>query len=57
MKDTYLSFQNWEHSGSLPGTTTLIVRKNDAWSYVVLTNTRTPNIINDIRRIMNEIIQ
>lgn len=41
MKNTYFDFEKWSHSGSLPGTTTLLTRQNDRWGYAMLANTRT----------------
>jgi CubicO group peptidase (beta-lactamase class C family) len=60
MKGTYLAFHTWIHTGSLPGTSTLLVRKDDTWGYAVLANTRTltkGNIFNEIQGIINEIIK
>ena len=37
------SFNNWWHSGSLPGTATEIVRTHSRFNWAVLTNTRVPD--------------
>ncbi|MBO0320736.1 beta-lactamase family protein [Muricauda sp. CAU 1633] len=34
----YFSYQNWSHSGALPGTATLLERRNDEFGYSILTN-------------------
>lgn len=43
---------NWAHYGSLPGTSSILRRLNDTFSFVVLTNTRTESnpdlILNDL---------
>jgi len=44
----YFSFENWAHTGSLPGTSTFVVRENDTFSFVVLANTRSENDYNAI---------
>lgn len=36
----YLGFSNWSHSGSLPGTSSMLTRLNDEFSFVILANTR-----------------
>ncbi|QCR22224.1 serine hydrolase [Pontibacter sp. SGAir0037] len=40
LKRSYLGFLNWSHSGSLPGTSAMLTRLNDEFSFVVLANTR-----------------
>ncbi len=39
----YFGNSSWNHTGSLPGTSTLFARLNDTYSFVILTNTRTNN--------------
>lgn len=41
MKGTYLDFEKWTHTGSLPGTATVLARMNDEFSYVFLANCRS----------------
>jgi len=36
------SANNWWHTGSLPGTTTIAVRTSGHWFWAALTNTRKP---------------
>lgn len=52
----YFGFSNWTHYGSLPGTSTILTRLNDTFSFVVLTNTRTESnpdlILNDLNTIV-----
>ncbi|MEJ3652946.1 serine hydrolase [Actinomycetes bacterium KLBMP 9759] len=36
------SEKNWFHDGSLPGTATLLVRRNDGFNWAALANTRDP---------------
>lgn len=58
MTGSYLAFHTWVHTGSLPGTSTILVRKDNEWGYAVLVNTRTfpiDNIFNDIQFIMNDV--
>lgn len=48
----YFGYTNWIHYGSLPGTSSILNRLNDTFSFVVLTNTRTESnpdlILNDL---------
>jgi CubicO group peptidase (beta-lactamase class C family) len=48
----YFGYTSWWHSGSLPGTSTILNRLNDTFSFVVLSNTRTESdasiILNDL---------
>lgn len=37
----YFGYYNWVHYGSLPGTSSILNRLNDSFSFVVLANTRT----------------
>lgn len=50
----YFGFQNWFHTGSLPGTTSLMERLSDRIGYAVLVNTRTEEdpetILKDLRQ-------
>lgn len=41
LEQTYLGFQQWVHTGSLPGTATMIMRMNDEFSFVFLANRRS----------------
>lgn len=57
MQSTYLSYEKWIHSGSIPGTTTLLSRQNNQWGYALLANTRTPaldEIIVAVQQIMDQ---
>lgn len=59
MQNSYFSQEKWSHSGSLPGTTTLLTRQNDHWGYAVTTNTRTTNtndIIHAVQSIMDQFL-
>lgn len=50
LQATYLGGDTWTHYGSLPGTTAVLSRVNDEYSFVVLANTRynrSPNRIAD----------
>ncbi|MCP2044425.1 serine hydrolase [Pontibacter sp. HSC-36F09] len=50
LQTTYFGGDTWTHYGSLPGTTTVLSRVNDEYSFVVLANTRynrSPNRIAD----------
>lgn len=47
---TYFGTENWTHYGSLPGTTAVLTKLNNEYSFVVLANTRynkAPNRIAD----------
>ncbi|MBE3138475.1 MAG: hypothetical protein IMZ63_01515, partial [Actinobacteria bacterium] len=48
----YFGYVNWIHYGSLPGTSSILNRLNDTFSFVVIANTRTENdgniILNDL---------
>ena len=41
LSKTYMGFKRWEHTGSLPGTATLLVRLDDEFSFVLLANRRS----------------
>lgn len=45
LNKTYFSYESWYHTGSLPGTSTILCRLNDDFSFVVLANTRTESNI------------
>lgn len=50
LQSTYFGGDTWTHYGSLPGTTAVLSRVNDEYSFVVLANTRynrSPNQIAD----------
>jgi CubicO group peptidase (beta-lactamase class C family) len=48
LDEMYFGYSSWNHTGSLPGTSTLLVKMNDTFSYVLLANTRTENNPNEI---------
>lgn len=53
----YLGYEKWIHTGSLPGSTTMLVRNNDQFSYCILTNTRQPypdSLVNKLQRLMED---
>ncbi len=56
----YFGFQNWSHTGSLPGTSTVLTRLNDEYSFAVLANTRdnrAPHLINEeLNAILRQVI-
>lgn len=41
LEQTYLGFDHWVHTGSLPGTATMLTRMNDEFSFVFLANRRS----------------
>ena len=41
LKQTYFGFERWNHTGSLPGTATMLMRINDEFSFVFLSNRRS----------------
>ncbi|MFV0420065.1 MAG: serine hydrolase domain-containing protein [Dysgonomonas sp.] len=41
LEQTYLGFEQWTHTGSLPGTATMLTRMNDEFSFVFLANRRS----------------
>ena len=41
LKLTYFGFERWNHTGSLPGTATMLMRVNDEFSFVFLSNSRS----------------
>lgn len=56
---SYFGFTNWYHTGSLPGTSAIISRINDEYSFVALLNARGPNGANvsaDLRALMDDIL-
>ncbi len=45
IENTYLSYERWIHTGSLPGTSAIISRFDDNWGYAILANTRTNGVL------------
>jgi Beta-lactamase class C and other penicillin binding proteins len=43
---------NWWHSGSLPGTTAILVRTSDDFCWAAVANTRTKGMVRDLDRLM-----
>jgi CubicO group peptidase (beta-lactamase class C family) len=41
LQTMYFGYDIWGHTGSLPGTSSLLIRMDDTFSFVVLANTRT----------------
>lgn len=41
LEQTYLGFDQWTHTGSLPGTATMLTRMNNEFSFVFLANHRS----------------
>jgi CubicO group peptidase (beta-lactamase class C family) len=42
LSQTYMKNEHWNHTGSLPGTATMLCRMNNEFSFVVLINRRSP---------------
>ncbi len=40
LNQTYMGYYNWNHTGSLPGTSALLSRLDGEYSFAVLANTR-----------------
>lgn len=61
LNPTYFGYVNWYHTGSLPGTSTILARLNNTYSFVVLANTRTESnantILDDLYNTMSTQIQ
>ena len=59
LEQTYFGFENWSHTGSLPGTATVLTRMNDEFSFVFLTNKRSwdNNFFGDISKAMQSAIK
>lgn len=59
LSQTYLGFEEWTHTGSLPGTATMLTRMNDEFSFVFLANRRSwdKDFWNDISSAMKESIK
>lgn len=52
----YFSYGNWVHTGSLPGTSSVMSRHNDTFNYTVVMNKRSSNyetILNSIQSVIN----
>ncbi|WP_430905260.1 serine hydrolase domain-containing protein [Maribacter flavus] len=52
----YFNYFNWVHTGSLPGTSSVLSRHNDTFNYSVIMNKRSSNyeaILNSIQSIIN----
>lgn len=60
LNELYFRYNNWIFYGSLPGTSTILSRLNDTFSFVVLTNTRTESnpdlILNDLYSTISDLI-
>jgi len=57
LTDSYFNFFEWVHTGSLPGTTSIISRINDQYGFVVLANSRPRNqeeLFERLRNIIKE---
>lgn len=52
----YFGYTNWIHYGSLPGTSSILSRLNDSFSFVVLVNTRTETSPNSILDDLNSTV-
>lgn len=53
----YFNFFNWVHTGSLPGTSSVLSRHNDTFNYSVIMNKRSSNyeaILNSVQSIIND---
>ncbi|MES2807852.1 MAG: serine hydrolase domain-containing protein [Bacteroidota bacterium] len=48
LNPTYFGYFNWYHTGSLPGTSAILSRLNNNYSFVILANTRTESNANTI---------
>lgn len=59
LDQTYLGFERWVHTGSLPGTSAMLTRMNDEFSYVFLANSRSldKDFWEDISKCMESSIQ
>lgn len=59
LEQTYLGFEQWTHTGSLPGTATMLTRMNDEFSFVFLANRRSwdENFWKDISACMQDAIK
>lgn len=53
----YFDFNSWVHYGSIPGTSAILSRMNDNFSFVMLANTRTNSDGNIILNDINNTIQ
>ncbi|TLF44810.1 serine hydrolase domain-containing protein [Maribacter aurantiacus] len=52
----YFNFFNWVHTGSLPGTSSVMSRHNDTFNYTVVMNKRSTNyeaILNAVQSVIN----
>lgn len=47
-QNEYFAGPGWSHHGSLPGTAAILSKLNSTYSFVFLTNTRTPTLLNDM---------
>lgn len=60
LESTYFGYPNWSHFGSLPGTTSVMTRLNNEFSYVVMANSRNNNspslVAEDLDRIIKHLI-
>jgi CubicO group peptidase (beta-lactamase class C family) len=52
----YFGYPTWVHYGSLPGTSAILSRLNDTFSFVVLANTRTEGDVNIILDDLNNTV-
>ncbi len=57
LQNLYFGFENWWHTGSLPGTSSVLSRYNDDFNYAIVANTRTlpiDNILNQMNQVMKD---
>lgn len=61
LQNSYFGYINWVHFGSIPGTSAILNRLNDTYSFVLMTNTRTSAdgniILEDLNNTMTTQIQ
>jgi CubicO group peptidase (beta-lactamase class C family) len=57
LETTYFGSPSWSHYGSLPGTTAVITRLNEAYSFVALANTRNNDAPYRIAEELNRTLQ
>ncbi|WP_158453813.1 serine hydrolase domain-containing protein [Pontibacter korlensis] len=57
LENTYFGYNTWSHYGSLPGTTAVLTRLNDEFSFTVLANTRNNELPHQVAEELNNTLK
>lgn len=57
LNHTYMGYNNWYHTGSLPGTSAILTRLDNEYSFAVLANTRNNQHPHEITEAFNKVLK